>query len=385
MKTIIDMSYIMTGALGLICAIIILFSIRSNRNVNVYLAILIFGASFRMLLRGYLEVTVQTNIVSDFSKSHFFLIGTPLPYLYFKNLIFNRSKIQVQNLVHFILPIILIIENIFHPIESVIPFNYIREILIMSLPVYYCIACFDILRRNVWKKNRPIEIDTLQAHLLIRWTIILYVNFLLMAFRIIYSLLMIHFRGEGTTDSYYSWITTVAWFIVFMMILTSPSILKTYIHRISKDSETGTKSNSFWSQKPITTIVNKQDLQLSQKINEEIKTYMMQIDSFIDDNKFFRQQGLTINDFAHKLKIPKSHLSFLFKYHSKISFTDFKKYVRIKNALQLIENDYLKSNTFDSLAKEVGFTTYNTFFISFKEITGKAPQGYLSGIDKVSG
>ena len=356
MTTLIDITFILNGALGLICAIMILFSIRSNRNVNIYLAILIFGASFRMILRGYLELTGQANIISDFSRINIFLIGTPLPYLYFKNLILNQSKIQVKNLVHFILPVMLLIENKFHPIESVIPFNQIREILIISMPIYYCVASFEILRKNIWKKNPPIKIETLEAHLLIRWTIILYVTFLLMGFRVIYSLVIMDYHGD--------WLTSLAWFIVFMMILTSPSILKTYIHRISKVSETGTKSNSFWRHKPITPIVNKQDLQLSQKINPDIKSYMMQIDSFIEENNFFRQQGLSINDFAHKLKMPKSHLSFLFKYHSEISFTDFKKYVRIKNAIQLIDNDYLKSNTFDSLAKEVGFTTYNTFFIS---------------------
>lgn len=374
MTTLIDITFILNGALGLICAIMILFSIRSNRNVNVYLAILIFGASVRMILRGYLELTGQANIISDFSRINIFLIGTPLPYLYFKNLILNQSKIQVKNLVHFILPVILLIENKFHPIESVIPFNQIREILIISMPIYYCVASFEILRKNIWKKNPPIKIETLEAHLLIRWTIILYVTFLLMGFRVIYSLVIMDYHGD--------WLTSLAWFIVFMMILTSPSILKTYIHRISKDSETGTKSNSFWRHKPISPIVNKQDLQLSQKINPDIKSYMMQIDSFIEENNFFRQQGLSINDFAHKLKMPKSHLSFLFKYHSEISFTDFKKYVRIKNAIQLIDNEYLKSNTFDSLAKEVGFTTYNTFFISFKEVTGKAPQNYLSAMEK---
>lgn len=374
MTTLIDITFILNGALGLICAIMILFSIRSNRNVNVYLAILIFGASFRMILRGYLELTGQANIISDFSRMNMFLIGTPLPFLYFKNLILNQSKIPVKNLFHLILPLILLIENKFHPIESVIPFNQIREILIISMPIYYCVASFQILRKNIWKKNPPIKIETLEANLLIRWTIILYVTFLLMGFRVIYSLVIMDYHGD--------WLTSLAWFIVFMMILTSPSILKTYIHRISKDSETGTKSNSFWRHKPITPIVNKQDLQLSQKINPDIKSYMMQIDSFIEENNFFRQQGLSINDFAHKLKMPKSHLSFLFKYHSEISFTDFKKYVRIKNAIQLIDNDYLKSNTFDSLAKEVGFTTYNTFFISFKEVTGKAPQNYLSAMEK---
>ena len=374
MTTLIDITFILNGALGLICAIMILFSIRSNRNVNIYLAILIFGASFRMILRGYLELTGQANIISEFTRMNLFLIGTPLPFLYFKNLILNQSKIPVKNLFHLILPVILLIENKFHPIESVIPFNQICEILILSMPIYYCVASFQILRKNIWRKNPPIKIETLEAHLLIRWTIIIYITFLLMAFRVIYSLVIMDYHGD--------WLTSLAWFIVFMMILTSPSILKTYIHRISKDSETGTKSNSFWRQKPITPIVNKQDLQLSQKINPDIKSYMMQIDSFIEENKFFRQQGLSINDFAHKLRMPKSHLSFLFKYHSEISFTDFKKYVRIKNAIQLIDNDYLKSNTFDSLAKEVGFTTYNTFFISFKEVTGKAPQNYLSAMEK---
>lgn len=374
MTTLIDITFILNGALGLICAIMILFSIRSNRNVNIYLAILIFGASFRMILRGYLELTGQANIISEFTRMNLFLIGTPLPFLYFKNLILNQSKIPVKNLFHLILPVILLIENKFHPIESVIPFNQIREILIISMPIYYCVASFQILRKNIWRKNPPIKIETLEALLLIRWTIIIYITFLLMAFRVIYSLVIMDYHGD--------WLTSLAWFIIFMMILTSPSILKTYIHRISKDSETGTKSNLFWRQKPITPIVNKQDLQLSQKINPDIKSYMMQIDSFIEKNKFFRQQGLSINDFAHKLRMPKSHLSFLFKYHSEISFTDFKKYVRIKNAIQLIDNDYLKSNTFDSLAKEVGFTTYNTFFISFKEVTGKAPQNYLSAMEK---
>ena len=374
MTTLIDITFILNGALGLICAIMILFSIRSNRNVNIYLAILIFGASFRMILRGYLELTGQANIISDFSRMNMFLIGTPLPFLYFKNLILNQSKIPVKNLFHLILPLILLIENKFHPIESVIPFNQILEILIISMPIYYCVASFEILRKNIWKKNPPIKIETLEANLLIRWTIILYVTFLLMGFRVIYSLVIMDYHGD--------WLTSLAWFIVFMMILTSPSILKTYIHRISKVSETGTNSNSFWRHKPISPIVNKQDLQLSQKINPDIKSYMMQIDGFIEENNFFRRQGLSINDFAHKLKMPKSHLSFLFKYHSEISFTDFKKYVRIKNAIQLIDNDYLKSNTFDSLAKEVGFTTYNTFFISFKEVTGKAPQNYLSAMEK---
>jgi AraC-like DNA-binding protein len=84
------------------------------------------------------------------------------------------------------------------------------------------------------------------------------------------------------------------------------------------------------------------------------------------------------------LNIPKSHLSYLFKYHSKISFSDYKKIARIEYALHLIQSDYLKTNTFDSLAKEVGFSSYNPFFTSFKDIIGKPPQEYCSTLESQS-
>jgi hypothetical protein len=52
--------------------------------------------------------------------------------------------------------------------------------------------------------------------------------------------------------------------------------------------------------------------------------------------------------------------------------------VRIQDSLALIEEGYLKTNTFDSLSKNVGFSTYNTFFIAFKEVTNKAPQEFVT-------
>jgi len=138
---------------------------------------------------------------------------------------------------------------------------------------------------------------------------------------------------------------------------------------------------SNWQLKSNIKISNKQDFLLSQKINTDLDTYFKQIDQFIKQEHFFRQSGLSINDLALKLKMPKSHLSFIYKYHSTISFSDFKKLIRIQDAIALIDNGYLKSNTFESLSKEVGFTTYNTFYTAFKEVTSKAPQEYMTGLN----
>ena len=80
---------------------------------------------------------------------------------------------------------------------------------------------------------------------------------------------------------------------------------------------------------------------------------------------------------ANRLKIPKSHLTFVFKYLSRVSFTEFKKIVRIHDALQLIEKGYLQSNTIESLASKVGFSSYSPFYTTFKEVTGISPQIYI--------
>jgi AraC-like DNA-binding protein len=86
---------------------------------------------------------------------------------------------------------------------------------------------------------------------------------------------------------------------------------------------------------------------------------------------------LTFGDVTHKLNIPKSHLLYIFKYHASISFSDFKKIVRIQKIIVLIDEDFLKTNTMETLATTTGFSSYTTFFTSFKSIIGLSPQEYL--------
>jgi AraC-like DNA-binding protein len=120
-----------------------------------------------------------------------------------------------------------------------------------------------------------------------------------------------------------------------------------------------------------------QDLQLKEKIEGNIVAYMKAIDQFSYGSENYRVSKFTLNDLSAKLQIPKSHLVFLFKYHSKISFPEYKKIIRIHDGLELIKADYLKNNTFESLSQKIGFASYNTFFVSFKDVTGVTPQEFI--------
>lgn len=54
--------------------------------------------------------------------------------------------------------------------------------------------------------------------------------------------------------------------------------------------------------------------------------------------------------------------------------------IPIHDATKLLENGYLNNHKVEMLAVNVGFTSYNTFSIAFKSITGATTQEYLKRI-----
>jgi AraC-like DNA-binding protein len=91
----------------------------------------------------------------------------------------------------------------------------------------------------------------------------------------------------------------------------------------------------------------------------------------------FRNPDLSTEHIAVALKIPISHIHFILKFHCNESFTDYKKIVRIHDATKLLEFEYLKNYKVETLAEKVGFSSYNTFNIAFKNITGVTAQEYV--------
>jgi AraC-like DNA-binding protein len=83
------------------------------------------------------------------------------------------------------------------------------------------------------------------------------------------------------------------------------------------------------------------------------------------------------------MNIPLSHLIYLFQYHCQLTFTEYKTHIKIEDAKQLIESGFLKTNTLESLAIEVGFSSYNPFFTAFKKRVGMSPNDYsISSMSK---
>ena len=378
MKTIFDLLFILNGTLGLVCFFLVCMSLRTNKHVNIYLAIILFAVSIRFILRGYLELSGNTELIMTLSHYDVFLLLTPLPYFYFKNVVSKKNAFKSKDLFHFFLPILVTIEINTHLVSSIfqVELNFATKLIIISTLIFYIITSSIFLAKIFWRKKSIIEIQVEQEALLKKWLIVLYFAFLMPAIKIFLDQLLTE-DNQFLSENFITWLF---WLITFIFILASPSILDAYLFQISRKQGKETTPITIWRLKPINTITNPKDIRLSKKINGELNAYFVQITQFIAEKHLFRTSGVTINEFALKSKIPISHLSFIFKYHSEISFLDYKKRSRILDAINLINEGYLKTNTLEGLSDKVGFKTYNSFYLGFKETTGQAPQNYINSL-----
>ena len=385
---IANLAVAFSGLMGFLTIFLILIRYRSNRITNIYLVIIFGIVSTRMVVIGTFNLENNDVITTLLEKyNNLLIVIIPCTYLYFLNLIHDKKRIELNNLKHFSIPLLfnLIDYALDNSYLSLVKNNFYYYIFFALYTIVYLVLNYNLLNKNIWNRKGDISIVVKQNQLIKNWSVFLFSIFLVNALRTIVVLFWEINNQNYSFGASFLWITAILWLSIYFKIIISPEILYGYTFLNSKINENKKSDKpilSFWTTKTIIEITNIQDKQLNDKIKEAIPEYIKLIEQFSFHNQTFRNKGFVISDLSNKLNIPKSHLNFLFKYHSKISFSEYKKIVRIHDSLALINEGYLTTNTFDSLAKEVGFKSYNTFFVSFKNYTGVTPQEFLIKIIK---
>jgi AraC-like DNA-binding protein len=191
---------------------------------------------------------------------------------------------------------------------------------------------------------------------------------------------LIFHNNVPLTSSYnnYFWISAILCSVLYIKIIISPEFLSGYdlFQSKIKQSTQSIILDKVWKLDNDKFINNNQDSVLKAKIEFHIDNYIKRIEYISLNSNLLFKNNFSFEDLCIKLNIPKSHVIYLFKYHSNVSFSDFKKIIRIQKAISLFEENYLATNTMESLALEVGFSSYSPFFKSFKTIIGYSPQEY---------
>ena len=349
--------------------------------INKYLIVITTIASLRLFFHGIQLVYPKINLIklTNFWDVCIAVI-IPCFYLYFENLI-NEVKFNKSSLKHFIMPFLLIL--IYFIGLFFISKNYIHIIRkILSVIVFlgyfiYSSYGFILLKKNIWFRKSEIKSVQLQNKLIKNWSIYLSIAFTMIPLiRILESILTSKF---GNFDDRYLWMPSLIWIGIHVKIILTPEILYGY-NFLNKSIDAAAEKvvlNSVWfTDDNEVALTSEKDKKLQEKVNPFLKQYIHQIEEFSFYSEAFRNTDLSIEDISNAVKIPVSHINYIFKYHCRETFTDFKKIVRIHDATKLIETGFLKTNTIESLSTHCGFSSYNTFNMAFKSITGITTQEY---------
>lgn len=375
---------LIAGLTGIVTLIVMLFSIKSNKLVNFFFVLLIALVSLRMLTRSTFALGLQGSL-NDFSGPYksFILITIPLFYLYFKAIVYDNSKILKHDFIHLLFPILLFAFNLLCIKTQLIDINQLRlfNLIICSFFAFlYLLKSIMLLRINLWKKQLKIHIG--HYKLIKNWTLFLASICVVLTLRLVLSMLHEWSKGSELTGHSMLIIQVTFWLTIFLKILVSPEILfglpkigkKIHAFAVSEISV-----SNFWNSDAF-EIANEQDKKLKDKVDTRILILIEEIEYLAQKMNYFRNQKITLANMANELSVPISHIVYIFKYHCNLTFTEYKTFIKIEDSKKLIESGFLGTNTLESLAIEVGFSSYNPFFTAFKKLTGLSPNEYSISI-----
>jgi len=375
--------YTIVSFLGFLILFIINSKYRTLSNINIFLQIPIGISSFRFFFHAT-RVVYQTPLTYSLINA-FDILGTMTTvcfYLYIKRLVL-KTNVNIRNL-HFFSPILLIViyflvQVIEVPYRPIIRMSYAACAILIA--VFYCIMAFILLNKHVLHGHKDLKSFAVQDQVIYNWVVFLFICACFLVLSFSFRVFLYNFYDITKSSSSLLLGSSILWLVLFIKILMTPKILYGYdilSNKIDSVAIPGLAMESIWSHSETQAITNEKDQRLSPKITPFLRDHFHRIEEAIIFNKFLRNGDVSIDDLAQEIKIPSSHMVYLFKYHSNESFVDFKKIIRIYDALSLIKNGYLNSHTFESLSVEVGFTSYTSFYLSFRQITGRSPQDYLT-------
>jgi AraC-like DNA-binding protein len=374
--------FLIAALLGFITILLIGYRFNSKKHTNFYLLLFFFLSSIRFFIHGWAD-TLQFE---NFTRNIDFIIAInawPLIYLYFGKINNAHHLARGKQLLHLTIPfvftLLFFLKSLFTDDFAINAYK-IGAIITILYNIFYAITAYRFLYETIWNRKSKIVVINQQNMFISKWTKLLYGLFVLMLIRFLINMLLNDSELWYRNKNNFLWVAALLWIVLYIKILYSPEFLYGYDilqNKIKEYKKNAIVFDHIWS----TTskqVINLQDLVLKEKIEGSIQNYIIDIEHYALNTDLFLTENFKVNDLANKLNLPKSHVLYLFKYHSSISFSDFKKIIRVQKSIELIEAGYLKTNTLESLAAVTGFSSYSPFYKSFKLITSSSPQTYFA-------
>ena len=385
---------------GIFTSFILLYYLSSLNRSNIFLALFFLCCNLVVMVYYGLHFTKEL-FWEGVSFVHWlplsYLLG-PLLFFYVKTTLSDNNKLEKWDWLHLLPAAFIIINclpfttlpfdqkvNIAHEIVNVtenyaLDFNFVSfEFILYSRSIHLlCYAVFSIGFFYVHSKKMVQENNSRSSNhsIISRWIYLLCLMQIIIAVNSIghmstlYGVQFSIFGIPSTkifTEKYYFEICGGGFFLQNLFLFLFPKIL---YGNVSYRIEEG-KNN----------IIDdlKSNLPKKQKENATIQDIELIIKAYLNDLPF-TQKEFSLSQMSFDLKIPERFLSNYFNKELNITFSEWRKNLRIDHVCRLIELGEAKNLTIEAIATNAGFASRSKFIDAFKERKGVTPSAFIKSM-----
>lgn len=361
--------YTIIGSLVFISTIVMTLWFNSNRILNSYLILISIVLCAYLVLYGVHNI--YNNILDIPYINYYQVVLTLLPavYLFFQKLFFNLKYPEKKDMFFFLVPVLC-----FNTVGGNfnLRFNLILHFVLFILyVVFYFFLIIRLLSNHLWN----IEKRRRYSLVVVDWAIFIFkmLIIVLLHFLIFVSIQLVSSKNKFNFFLDFSFL--IVFVIGYFKVILTPELLYGNNHKNDNLHELENKIvlPDVWSYDSIKKSKAKKDIFLKEKVVLNLNEHINAIEKVAIINYAFRNNNFSLNELSLESGIPKYYLEYIFKHHCKLNFDAYKRLVRVFDAMNLINQGYLKNNTLNTLSEFVGFSSYNPFFLSFKQVLGVSP------------
>jgi AraC-like DNA-binding protein len=359
---------LLVGFLCLFVVFLMLFNPKPNSKRNIYLIMILFVAGLQRFANGIEVLGITTTTFSPLKiRLTFAFYIVPIYYLFFRRLIHKNSQLK-KELLHFVIPTVLVLIDI---LMVKYTFSYF---LYLAFSVSYFIAILFLLKEliemkklSMFEKGNYKTIKTWSLLMtLITFLLVVYSNYFLFS----------EAKPRINLNIFYR-ISSLLWLGALIYMFRNPIIIFGEHHLLKSLQKDSQQDLSIWTTKPLKRIEDK-DQTIYNAIVDRVDSILLDIQTLQKSVPIISTTTLTTKTIAQELKIPKSHLEFVFKYYCHYSINDFSNLIKVNYALSLINEGYLKDYTVASLGEKCLFNSRFTFSKNFKKFIGVSVSDFVN-------
>ena len=385
---------------GIFTSFILLYYLSSLNRSNIFLALFFLCCNLVVMVYYGLHFT-KDLFWEGVSFVHWlplsYLLG-PLLFFYVKTTLGDKNKLEKWDWLH-LLPAVFIVINclpfttlpfdqkaqIAHEIVNVtenytLDFNFVSfEFILYSRSIhllFYAVFSVGYFYQHSQKIVKAYSSRSSNHSIISRWIYLLSLLQIVIAINSIghmSTLYGVQFNVLGIpstsifTEKYYFEICGGGFFLQNIFLFLFPKILYGNVSYTIEEGKNSIiedlKSNLPKKQKETASI---------QDIEQIIQAYLLKSP--------FVQKEFSLSQMSFDLKIPERFLSNYFNKDLNITFSEWRKHLRIDYVCSLIEAGESKNLTIEAIATNAGFASRSKFIDAFKERKGVTPSAFIKSI-----